>query len=134
MNHTTFSPQAMLQHFGVWKHLQRSTPSTPLVPPVGQRRGGNVSPTQQQPSAFSISFPGDMPDTRSLLNFAKPDVPVGEKEMSEQGYGSENLLVPGSEESMEHPYTSSNSLTPRFRSALEQVSYYTNESAEKRWK
>lgn len=76
-----------------------------------------------------------MPDTKTLLNFIQPDVPAEKKKSNEVPLrSSERPAVPTEDEQADHAFGGTSPMRPRFRSALEQVSYYTNESAEKRWK
>lgn len=124
MNAIVASTQPFL---GLKSLFKRPVPTTPVAPALGS----TPSKSPQRRQAFSMSA-GDMqrPGANSTNPFAAifvhPDVPVERKAdtFKERVKVAKPMPEEGETDSFQSKFGK-----PKFRSALEQVSYLTNESA-----
>lgn len=103
---------------GANRYAKSSSPGTPLVPLLSQKA------SKQRHNAFSL-FASDYQVPRGPFSFIRPDVPSSLHSEAEPSIKAPKAAV---EQSVDFNATKP---VPRFRSALEQVSYLTNESAMK---
>lgn len=106
--------------------IHKTTPQTPLVPILG----GGRHPLRHTTEAAALSFQQYSGQPQGPFSFIQPDVPADAKQAEKP-----RPVLP--ESFMNKPtevedFQESAAGKPRFRSALEQVSYYTNESAMRR--
>jgi len=92
---------------------------TPITPALGARTPQRL----QQAKAFSL-YSGE-PQPQGPFSFLHPEIPV-EGKPEKQRSRVASFAKPAEEEQRDFQTTPGQ---PRFRSALEQVSYFTNESA-----
>lgn len=100
-----------------------ATPQTPLTPAFGARAPQRL----QQAGAFSLSAGDLQPNNSIFTQFTHPDVPA-ERKPAQARQAPVVVVKPADDEDNFQSKVGK----PRFRSALEQVSYLTNESAMRR--
>jgi hypothetical protein len=124
---------AIMTSAQILQHLRlprpAAIPQTPLAPTLGARA---TAPRLQQSSAFSLYADG-MPQPQGPFSFIQPDVPADRKSAADRRRPLKPA-APTEDEETDQAFGANSGKAPRFRSALEQVSYLTNEYAEKRWK
>jgi len=118
------------QHFlGLGGFLKKTTvPQTPVAPSLGSLGVRSPQRPQQHVGALSVNADDMQPLGGFFSAFVQPDVPADRKVQSPRPAVPITVVKPEDETDFQTKLGK-----PRFRSALEQVSYLTNEQRIRRY-